>query len=950
MLVRFGAKTRIEVLQSLCAPERDERLEQIDDSAGCSFEWVFEKPAIGLSNWLQKGDGLYWVSGRPASGKSTFMKFLHNDKRTSELLRGWYSRSEHVNANFFFHYRGTLIQKSFEGLLRSILSQILEQAPGTSSMFQSILQHHYQQLLGAESLGNLYTDLEELFMANEMILDANIRDNLPSLLGCGAPTKLFRTMVVERLRSNHEEEIDWKKVEKMIIPQTKDLLQSLREDKLLEACSGIYPRGWSNEIQDGFLSGMRNWLEAVDLKERLLRLGETSIAQCAPFPTRTRAQAKFAQDVENIVRRHHSRLNVRQSTQRSIWTLDNLQRALVRIINQELIELDMCLFIDALDEYDGQPEFIADFLKELTQQRTSRTRVKILFSSRPWDKFTDAFGDCPGFRIHEHTENDIRELCYYIIQAECPSSRELLLLVEEIVKQAEGVFLWVKLVLLDLAKIASAAVRRGDTETLSHELREALKNLPKDLVDYYSTIVERIPQCFRREAFCLLEVVAKGDEVHLEDIPKILSCLNFSHFDERRQIIESLDEPDFQALAISLRTYTGGLIEMHGKSHNPKLQLLHQTAVDFIQLPEFKTNILRGGARAMDDNGHTFLAKLRLLQLPETGQKVETGQEIFLLDEKFFIHAKLSEKTTGRSLYPFFSKTRHYFSPHTFSRRDILGAVSAKLRRRMAHPNMIDNPHVHVIAAAFCANLRLFTEEALETNPQILFEPLACCVIAIILSQHHGSFDQNEALQMLNYLASHEFPFEKHIGCCVLRLFCLMGYRAMGYRASELKQEKVEPLVLHITKLIKDLNISSYIPRGFRNIYGDPAAKGALHMIHIAPYRIAKDLLERNANPNMKGEHGHTPLDCYALGYLNYSQYGLEEILKFMLLLVQHGGLLNKCTQQQWEGKVRQFKLRKLDVSLFERLGYPKWSRKRRGSSRRSLYRGFVGLFRSRRD
>ncbi|PTB72047.1 hypothetical protein M440DRAFT_1405803 [Trichoderma longibrachiatum ATCC 18648] len=925
-----------EVLQSLCAPERDERLEQIDDSAGCSFEWVFEKPGIGLSNWLQKGDGLYWVSGRPASGKSTFMKFLHNDKRTSELLRGWYSRSEHVNANFFFHYRGTLIQKSFEGLLRSILSQILEQAPGTSSMFQSIFQHHYQHLLGAESLGDLYTDLEELFMANEMILGANFRNNLPSLLECGAPTKLFRTLVVQRLRSNREEAIDWKQFEKLIISQMQDLLQSLRQNKLLEACSGIYPRGWSNEMKDGFLSGMPDWLEAVDLKERLLRLGETSIAQRAPFPTRTRARERFAQDVENIVRRHHSRLNVRQSTQRSIWTLDNLQRALFKIINQESIDLDMCLFIDALDEYDGQPEFIADFLEEITQQRTSRTRVKILFSSRPWDKFTDAFGDCPGFRIHEHTENDIRELCYHVIQAECPASRELFLLVEEIVKQAGGVFLWVKLVLLDLSKIASAAVRRGDTGALSEELQEVLKNLPRDLVDYYSTIVERIPQCFRREAFCLLEVVAKGDRVYLKDIPMILSCLNFTHFDERSQIIESLDEPDSRALAISLRIYTGGLIEMHGKSSNPTLQLLHQTAVDFIQLPEFKNNILRSGARAMDDNGHTFLAKLKLLRISQR----EDGT--FCLDGEFLEHAERSEETTGTSLYSFFSGTRHLFSPFSLLSNKESFFLSQRLRER-DESSFVHKSKVHIIAAAFCANLGLFIEEALESNPRIFSEPLACCVIAAIVLYGYGYFDQKEALQMLEYLTSHDFPFEKHINCCLSGALCLMREDRDGF-----EQEDVEPLVLKFTSLIKDPNISCYIPRSFHDTWDDPVSKGALHIIHLAPYRIVKDLLERNANPNMKGEYGHTPLDLCALGYYTYG--GAIGVSKLMLLLIQHGGLLNRCTKQEWKEKVRDLSgFNSLDVSLFKRLGYPKWIEKEHVLSRRSMYRGIVGLFRSKR-
>ncbi|KAL6817397.1 hypothetical protein V8C40DRAFT_281633 [Trichoderma camerunense] len=394
------------IIRSLRVDERDERLQQIDKSAGCSFEWAFEDPSIGLKNWLQKGDGLYWVSGRPASGKSTFMKFLYHDKRTSQLLHGWYSKAVHVEANFFFHYRGNLIQKSFEGLLRSILSQVLEQAPDSISLIQAIIKHASQNV---------------------------------------ATTRAFATQ---------------KKTERV----------------------------------GSFING------------------------------------------------HHDRENTQHLTGDDIWTLQNLKKALHRVIDQQSMDLDLCIFIDALDEHNGPPEFIAEFLKDITKPRNSRTRIKILFSSRPWDAFKDAFPNCPGFQIHEHTDNDIRELCTHVINNECPDSQELFQLVEEIVKRAKGVFLWVKLVLQDLTKIVAAALLGGNSEALSSELRIALQNLPDDLIDYYSSIVERIPQSFRREAFCLLEVVAKGDDIYLADVPKILCCLNFTRFSELHQILENLEE------------------------------------------------------------------------------------------------------------------------------------------------------------------------------------------------------------------------------------------------------------------------------------------------------------------------------------------------------------------------------------------------------------------------
>ncbi len=105
----------IAVTNSLRAPERDSRLEQIEHKMGHTFDWVYEEDTVGLTTWLRKGKGIYWISGKPGSGKSTLMKFIYGDRRTSELLQDWKSSSRKISASFFFHHRGSSVQKSFEG-------------------------------------------------------------------------------------------------------------------------------------------------------------------------------------------------------------------------------------------------------------------------------------------------------------------------------------------------------------------------------------------------------------------------------------------------------------------------------------------------------------------------------------------------------------------------------------------------------------------------------------------------------------------------------------------------------------------------------------------------------------------------------------------------------------------------------------------------------------------
>jgi ATPase subunit of ABC transporter with duplicated ATPase domains len=151
------------IIDSIRAPERDRRLEQIDTRHGHTFDWASENPATNLTNWLQNGGGLFWVSGKPGSGKSTFMKYIFNDERTAELLHRWKSGSQLMALSFFFHHRGTNLQKSFEGLLRSLTSQILERKSSLVALLYPILDRLYLERIQMDGLSDLRSDLHELF-------------------------------------------------------------------------------------------------------------------------------------------------------------------------------------------------------------------------------------------------------------------------------------------------------------------------------------------------------------------------------------------------------------------------------------------------------------------------------------------------------------------------------------------------------------------------------------------------------------------------------------------------------------------------------------------------------------------------------------------------------------------------------------------------------------------
>ena len=126
------------ILRSLTYPMMTARHSKRVDAHSRTFEWVFKPSALPLTDprssimfldWLQRRDGVYWITGKPGSGKSTFMKFVNNHALTKQALRKWSGDLPLVTASFYFWNSGTDLQKSQEGLLRSLLYEIMTKCP-----------------------------------------------------------------------------------------------------------------------------------------------------------------------------------------------------------------------------------------------------------------------------------------------------------------------------------------------------------------------------------------------------------------------------------------------------------------------------------------------------------------------------------------------------------------------------------------------------------------------------------------------------------------------------------------------------------------------------------------------------------------------------------------------------------------------------------------------------
>ncbi|KAK8859533.1 nacht nucleoside triphosphatase [Apiospora arundinis] len=123
------------IIGSLNFANRPARHGAIPAAHAKTFQWAFDtncdegKNCKGLMSWLRSGSGIFWVSGRPGSGKSTFMKYLAGQEETQAVLNLWSSPGEAIVSSHYFWIFGTSLQKSWEGFLRSVLFEIFQQCP-----------------------------------------------------------------------------------------------------------------------------------------------------------------------------------------------------------------------------------------------------------------------------------------------------------------------------------------------------------------------------------------------------------------------------------------------------------------------------------------------------------------------------------------------------------------------------------------------------------------------------------------------------------------------------------------------------------------------------------------------------------------------------------------------------------------------------------------------------
>ncbi|KAM0252084.1 hypothetical protein ACHAQJ_007881 [Trichoderma viride] len=123
-------KRKLEsILQTLYFAQVKEREYAVTEAHSSTLEWIFDEVhSTNFAKWLQEeSNSIYWITGKAGSGKSTLMRFIVDHPMTTQLLQEWAGGKPLLTARHYFWSPGTSIQKSQEGLFKTLLLQILQQ-------------------------------------------------------------------------------------------------------------------------------------------------------------------------------------------------------------------------------------------------------------------------------------------------------------------------------------------------------------------------------------------------------------------------------------------------------------------------------------------------------------------------------------------------------------------------------------------------------------------------------------------------------------------------------------------------------------------------------------------------------------------------------------------------------------------------------------------------------
>jgi hypothetical protein len=325
--------------------------------------------------------------------------------------------------------------------------------------------------------------------------------------------------------------------------------------------------------------------------------------------------------------------------QASVWTLDELSDLIRQLSTQKLVSggrlIKFCLFVDGLDEFGGEPSDLVRTVRTLSQS----PHIKVCASSRPWNIFENAFGadEEKKLVVQDLTNNDILRFTKDLLEQNDSFAHMRTIdtrcdyLIGDVANKAQGVFLWVFLVVRELLK----SVENGDS---IYDLQRRLDTMPPGLEKYFQHMFNTIEDFYRVQTAQTFMICVRA-----ESQPALLAFSVIQPEDELAARIvnahplhpEDVHEMHHQ-LKRRINARCRDLVEVRRGVHGRVVDFLHRTVRDFLLTPDM-TQLLRHRAGPDFDVLET-LCKMQLLTARRLPYLLSRGA-----DRSFQLRAELMQ-------------------------------------------------------------------------------------------------------------------------------------------------------------------------------------------------------------------------------------------------------------------------------------------------------------------
>ncbi|KAI4266714.1 MAG: hypothetical protein L6R35_006919, partial [Caloplaca aegaea] len=304
----------------------------------------------------------------------------------------------------------------------------------------------------------------------------------------------------------------------------------------------------------------------------------------------------------------YRQLRDEQRTRHPRWHSAILGDAIGTVLRNLPARRNLCLFLDALDEHAGGNEELVSLIWHwiaAANDNSTTVHIKICLASRPWDIFKKTFGQCPQFAIHEHTRGDIEMYTTQRIRKAMytselsPAEADL---IEQVVRDASGVFIWVRLV---LDRMVQEIIDGTPFPILQH----LVSQLPSELGELYRWTVQRIRSGYHTETWIMFQtILCTLRPLLLEDLIMIVE-LNFEPTQYGRPSYVYDDHSSKENQLRRLNNRSGGLLE--ALPHSGHVQFIHQTVKDSITKSgvDLGVALKPGFMRTYARNGYEFILR-----------------------------------------------------------------------------------------------------------------------------------------------------------------------------------------------------------------------------------------------------------------------------------------------------------------------------------------------------